>query len=122
MTGGHAQHNRGARRAHAARYEADFFNDLRRLGVRMPHAAPRVTDHMPEVIAFVKKIEERGFAYAAGPDKDKSVYFDVAAFRKAGHTYGKLKPWAVGSAELAAEGESNFTTREKRGDQVRACF
>jgi len=28
--------------------------------------------------------------------------------------YGKLNPWAVGSATLAAEGESNFETSEKR--------
>ncbi len=34
--------------------------------------------------------------------------------RGCGHTYGKLKPWAVGSALLAAEGESNFETSEKR--------
>lgn len=27
---------------------------------------------------------------------------------------GKLKPWAVGSASLASEGESNFETSEKK--------
>ena len=37
----------------------------------------------------------------------------AAALRDCGHTYGKLKPWAVGSALLAAEGESNFETSEK---------
>jgi cysteinyl-tRNA synthetase len=35
--------------------------------------------------------------------------------RAAGHTYGKLCPWAVGSAALAGEGEADFETREKRG-------
>jgi cysteinyl-tRNA synthetase len=75
--------------------EAAFFDDLRALGARPPHAAPRVTDHMPQVVAYVEKIVAQGFAYAAGQGDDKSVYFDVAAFRKAGHTYGKLKPWAV---------------------------
>lgn len=34
--------------------------------------------------------------------------------RDNGHTYGKLKPWAVGSSALAADGESNFETSEKR--------
>lgn len=28
--------------------------------------------------------------------------------------YGKLKPWAVGSALLACEGEADFETSEKR--------
>ena len=31
--------------------------------------------------------------------------------------YGKLKPWAVESACLAAEGETDFGTREKRHKQ-----
>lgn len=34
--------------------------------------------------------------------------------RQKGCTYGKLKPWAVESACLAAEGETDFTTSEKR--------
>jgi cysteinyl-tRNA synthetase len=72
---------------------------------------------MPEVIAFIERIIVQGFAYPAGAGKNKSVYFDVEAFRKAGHTYGKLKPWAVGSAELAADGERDFGTTEKKGEQ-----
>lgn len=35
--------------------------------------------------------------------------------RTAGHTYGKLNPWAVGSKALACEGEADFETQEKRG-------
>ena len=31
-----------------------------------------------------------------------------------GHTYGKLCPWSVGSAELAAEGEADFVSGEKK--------
>lgn len=34
--------------------------------------------------------------------------------RDAGHQYGKLNPWAVGSSELASESESNFVTTEKK--------
>ena len=121
-------------RAHAAANEKAFFDDMRALGVRPPTAAPRVTDHMPQIIAYVEAIVAAGFAYPSGHPPDpasrdeanahagsngraRSVYFDVAAFRRAGHTYGKLKPWAVGSAELACEGESDFGTAEKRGPQ-----
>lgn len=31
-----------------------------------------------------------------------------------GHAYGKLCPWSVGSAELAAESEADFLSSEKR--------
>jgi hypothetical protein len=41
-------------------------------------------------------------------------YEIVHVGRDAGHTYGKLNPWAVGSSELASESESNFETTEKR--------
>ena len=34
--------------------------------------------------------------------------------RKAGHKYGKLAPWAVGSPALAAESEADFQTSAKR--------
>lgn len=47
-----------------------------------------------------------------------SVYFDTTSFREKGHVYGKLNPWAVGSA-LAAEGEvgGDFAAGGKRSLQ-----
>ena len=36
------------------------------------------------------------------------------ARRHSGHLYPKLNPWAAGSAALAAEGEANFATQEKK--------
>lgn len=39
------------------------------------------------------------------------------AGRAAGHTYGQLCPYAVGSKALAAEGEADFETKEKRSDK-----
>ncbi|GAQ85783.1 Cysteinyl-tRNA synthetase [Klebsormidium nitens] len=97
-------------RSHAAKYEAEFFEDMERLGWRKPRVVTRVTDYMSEVVAYVAKIVDRGLAYEA----NGSIYFDTVAFREAGHRYGKLCPWAVGTAELAAESEANFATSEKK--------
>jgi cysteinyl-tRNA synthetase len=90
----------GVFRAHAARFEAAFLEDMDALGVRPPTVLTRVSEYIPEIVAYVERIAANGMAYAAAG----SVYFDTQAFRAAGHTYGKLNPWAVGSAALAGEG------------------
>ncbi|BBN14707.1 cysteinyl-tRNA synthetase [Marchantia polymorpha subsp. ruderalis] len=97
-------------RSHAAKFEKDFFEDMGNLGVRPPTYLTRVTGYVDKIIAYVESIIERGFAYAA----NGSVYFDTKAFIDAGHTYGKLNPWAIGSAGLASESEANFETTEKK--------
>ncbi|KAG2499369.1 hypothetical protein HYH03_002944 [Edaphochlamys debaryana] len=100
-------------RAHAARYEREFLEDMDSLGCRRPDVLTRVSEYIPEIIEYVQRIVNNGMAY----ESNGSVYFDTASFRSCGHTYGKLNPWAVGSATLAAEGESNFETSEKRNPQ-----
>ncbi|GAX84748.1 hypothetical protein CEUSTIGMA_g12170.t1 [Chlamydomonas eustigma] len=97
-------------RAHAAKFEADFLEDMDSLGCRPPDVLTRVSEYIPEIIEYVQRILDNGMAY----ESNGSVYFDTRNFKECGHTYGKLKPWAVGSALLASEGESNFETSEKR--------
>ncbi|KAG2442848.1 hypothetical protein HXX76_002927 [Chlamydomonas incerta] len=100
-------------RAHAAKYEREFLEDMDALGCRRPDVLTRVSEYIPEILEYVTRIIGNGMAYAS----NGSVYFDTQNFRSCGHTYGKLNPWAVGSAALAAEGESNFETSEKRSPQ-----
>jgi len=97
-------------RAHAAKYEQEFLEDMAALGVRPPDVMPRVSEYIPEIVAFIEKIVAQGMGY----ESNGSVYFSTQTFRGQGHVYGKLDPWAVGSSLLAAEGESNFETKEKR--------
>ncbi|KAL3680926.1 hypothetical protein R1sor_023882 [Riccia sorocarpa] len=97
-------------RSHAAKYEKEFFEDMASLGVRPPTYLTRVTGYVDKIIAYVENIIDRGLAYVA----NGSVYFDTKAFIDAGNTYGKLNPWAVGSAGLASESEANFDTTEKK--------
>lgn len=59
----------------ANRYELEFFQDMDRLQVLRPHATLRVTEHIPEIIAFIQTLLDKGHAYQS---KD-GVYFKVSS-------------------------------------------
>lgn len=47
-----------------------------KLGVKNPNYITRVTEYVPEIIAFIEKIISNGYGY----ESNKSVYFDIKAF------------------------------------------
>ncbi len=65
-----------------AKYEEAFFRSIRLLNVQPAEKYPRATDHVPEMIALIEKLRERGHTY----DSEGSVYFRIATFPD----YGKL--------------------------------
>lgn len=86
----------------AAFWEEKFFQDMARLRVREPDTVTRVTEYVPEIVAFVDKIVKNGYAY----ESEGSIYFDTVSFDGAdGHSYAKLEPWSKGNRELLEEGE-----------------
>jgi len=89
--------------AHARTFEASFFEDMKRLGIREPDVVTRVTEYVPQVVAFIEKVIANGFAYVG----ESSVFFDTEAFTKAGHNYAKLKGGADKNTteDEMAEGE-----------------
>ena len=64
-------------------YKDAFFADLKKLNIQPAEIYPAATDHIPEMIALVSKLMEKGVAYQS---EDKSVYFKVREFPG----YGKL--------------------------------
>lgn len=60
----------------------EYFKDVEKLNVRRADAHPKVTDHIREIIDFIKILIEKGHAYVV----DGNVYFDVSSFKK----YGEL--------------------------------
>lgn len=87
---------------HARYYEREFLSDLAALGVPPPDVLPRVTEYVPQVVAFIQQVVDRKLAY----ESNGSVYFDTAAFGGS-HDYRKLVPaaGANASAREMAEGE-----------------
>ncbi|HEX9687745.1 MAG TPA: cysteine--tRNA ligase [Thermoanaerobaculia bacterium] len=65
-----------------AEYTDAFFRDIGRLGVEPAERYPKATDHVPEMIDLIRRLEERGHTY----ESEGSVYFRISTFPN----YGKL--------------------------------
>ncbi len=87
------------------RMEEEFFKDMDSLNVLRPDHLTRVTEYVPQIVQFVAKIQEKGFAY----DSEGSVYFDIAAFEKAGNQYARLRPDVRNDKSLQEEGEGSLS-------------
>ena len=59
-----------------------FFEDIRTLGITPAAKYPAATDHIPDMIALVGRLFEKGLAYKSD---DGSVYFSVSKFPNYGH-------------------------------------
>ncbi|XP_076036959.1 cysteine--tRNA ligase, cytoplasmic-like isoform X2 [Oratosquilla oratoria] len=96
-------------------YHENDFNNMKALNVLPAGIIMRVSEYVPEIVAFVQKIILNGFAHLS----NGSVYFDVAKFdADKAHYYAKLVPEAYGNQEVLQEGEGDClyrkTTRRRR--------
>jgi cysteinyl-tRNA synthetase len=66
----------------ADKYTAEYERDMAELNILAPDAEPRVSDHMPEILALVEDLIAKDLAYAVEGD----VYYRVKNFKG----YGKL--------------------------------
>jgi len=90
-------------------YEREFTKAYNTLGVIPPSVEPRATGFVTQMVDYMQRLIDAGFAYPA----DGSVYFDVAAWTKAeGSDYGSLSGNKVEEMEQG-EGEDSA----KRGAQ-----
>ncbi|KAH8805796.1 tRNA synthetases class I (C) catalytic domain-containing protein [Xylogone sp. PMI_703] len=86
-------------------YEQLFMEDMDALNVLRPDVITRVTEYVPKIVDFVEKLVQKGFAYEAYG----SVYFDIAAFEKAGNPYARLRPESRNDKSLQEEGEGSLS-------------
>ncbi|MBA4506366.1 cysteine--tRNA ligase [Corynebacterium sanguinis] len=88
-------------------YEREFTRAYNLLGVLPPSVEPRATGHVTQMVDYMHRLIDRGFAYEAAG----SVYFDVAAWVRAeGSDYGSISGNRVEEME---SGEPD--NRGKRG-------
>ncbi|MCC7519624.1 MAG: cysteine--tRNA ligase [Verrucomicrobiae bacterium] len=91
------------------RHEKAFLDDFDALGCRRPAVMPRATEHIAEILALVKRLEDRGAAYAT---PDGSVYFSIERFPG----YGKLSRLDRAQLKPGARVNADEHAREAYGD------
>ena len=83
----------------AEKYTKAFFDDIEKLKVKQADVYPKATDHVQEIVDFIKQLEEKSFAY----NVDGNVFYDVSKF----HDYGKLSGKKLDELEAGARVEVN---------------
>ncbi|WP_049997421.1 cysteine--tRNA ligase [Halococcus sediminicola] len=78
-------------------------DDMRALNLKRATVYPRVSEHVPEIVALVERLVEGGHAY----ESNGSVYFDVGSFE----SYGELSNQRLD--EIEAQGDPDERS-EKR--------
>ncbi len=87
-----------------ARNIAAWEEDLEAMGLLDPDVKPKVTEHIPEILALIERLVERGLAYEAGGD----VYFSVRDFPE----YGALSKRDVDDLRAGARVEPGEKKRD----------
>lgn len=76
------------------KYIAAYYEDVKKLNIEPADVHPRVTETMPEIIAFVKGLIDNGMAY----EKNGDVYYRTRKFVG----YGKLSGQNIDDLEAGA--------------------
>jgi len=90
----------------ANRFIEDYFQKMTMLNVQEASAYPRVTQFLPQIVSFIGKLIDSGFAYVV----EGSVYFSVRKFPG----YGKLSKRSLDDMEAGARVE----VEESKGDPL----
>jgi cysteinyl-tRNA synthetase len=84
----------GASAELAEQATAWYLEDVGDLGLGLPDHLPKVTEHIPQIVAFIELADRSGHAYPV----DGDVYFRVASFPEYGRLSGNgLIRWRISS-------------------------
>lgn len=90
-------------------YTKDFFDAMKKLNVKTPGKVCKATDHIEDMISFIKKIEKNGYTYRTSD----GIYFDTSKLED----YGKLSGLDKKKAEkLKAGARTDFGEKKNVTD------
>jgi cysteinyl-tRNA synthetase len=90
------------------KYEEAYLADLEVLNIERAEHYPRATEHIDDMVALVKKLIRRGFAYEA----EGSVYFDISKFK----AYGRLSGVRMDELKTGARIDSDKYSKDEARD------
>jgi cysteinyl-tRNA synthetase len=88
-----------------------FHEDCEKLGCLAPHIEPSAVEHIPQQVAMIRELIERGHAYASD---DGSVYFKIGSFP----AYGSLSRLDQRELELGKTQAARSSSDEYDKDSV----
>ena len=83
----------------AEKYIAEYWTDVKALGVREATVHPRATENIPQIIEIIETLIDKGYAY----EKDGDVYYRTLKFAD----YGKLSHQNLEELQAGARIEVN---------------
>ena len=90
-------------------YTHAFFEDIKTLNVKPADHYPKATSHIPEMVALIRKLIKKGYAYKS---QDGSIYYAINKFIN----YGKLSHIKVADLKAGARVKTDEYTKEEAQD------
>ena len=102
-------------------YTDAFFADEKALNIKRPNVVCKATDHIQDMIALIKRLEEKGHTYTAGGN----VYFSIDTIDDYGKLAGQKQEDKLSGARIAVDGNKRnpqdfvlWFTNSKFGEQA----
>jgi len=95
-------------REYTEKFVQAFFADCRALSVEAPEHWIRATDHIPEMVKLIERLQEKSFTY----DSEGSIYYRIAKFPE----YGKLSKIYLTGIQAGARVDNDRYEKESARD------
>src|SRR5690348_6754981 len=95
-------------RDYTEKYAQAFFDDCRTLNVQSPEHWIRATDHIPQMVKLIERLQKNSFTY----DSEGSIYYRITKFPQ----YGKLSKVDLTGIQAGARVDNDRYEKESARD------
>src|SRR6266571_4031543 len=95
-------------REYTEKFAQEFFADCKALSVETPEYRIRATDHIPDMVQLIERLQKKTFTY----ESDGSIYYRIAKFPE----YGKLSKIDLTGVQTGARVDNDRYEKESARD------